>query len=256
MSASQNQPRILVVDDEAAIRHMLTVALEPSGFVISQTSSGTAALDVVRRNETDMLLLDLRLPDLSGQDVIRGVRSSGSVVPIIVLSSRADERGKVEAFDLGADDYLTKPFGVEELLARIRASLRYRLQPQTTPNVVEAGELRANLSRRSVTVRGIEVKLSPREYDLLGLLITHAGKVLTHGYILRSIWGNGSDIQYLRIYISAIRRKIELVPEQPRILLTEQGVGYRLCLTEEAAGSYSADSPRAVAAPASVTTSR
>lgn len=232
MSASQNKPRILVIDDDPAIRRMLAVALETSGFVISQTDSGTAALDAVRRNDADILLLDLGLPDVNGLDVIRHVRTSGSAVPIIVLSGRTDEAGKVEAFDLGADDYLTKPFGIEELLARIRALQRYRLPPRTQPAVVEAGELRINLNRRGVTVRGIEVKLSPREYDLLRLLVTHAGKVLTHGYILRNVWGSGTDIQYLRIYISSIRRKIELVPEQPKLLVTEQGVGYRLCLTE------------------------
>jgi two-component system KDP operon response regulator KdpE len=243
MSVSQNKPRILVIDDDAAIRRMLTVALEPSGFVISQTDSGTVALDAVRRNDADMLLLDLGLPDINGLDVIRRTRMSGSAVPIIVLSSRTDEGGKVEAFDLGADDYLTKPFGIEELLARIRALQRYRLPPQTRPAVVEAGELRINLDRRSVTVRGMEVKLSPREYELLRLLITHAGKVLTHGYILRNVWGTGSDIQYLRIYISSIRRKIELVPEQPKILLTEQGVGYRLCLTDQPAAPYEMGSP-------------
>jgi two-component system KDP operon response regulator KdpE len=242
MSASQNQPRILVVDDEPAIRRMLTAALEPSGFVISQTDSGTAALDAVRRNDTDLLLLDLGLPDLNGLDVIRRIRFAGSSIPIIVLSSRADEAGKVEAFDQGADDYLTKPFGIEELLARIRALQRYRLQPQAQQTVIEAGDLQINLSRRSTTVRGIEVKLSPREYDLLRLLVTYAGKVLTHGYILRSVWGSGSDIQYLRIYISSIRRKIELVPDKPRILRTEQGVGYRLCLPEQGASHYPVDS--------------
>jgi two-component system KDP operon response regulator KdpE len=131
---------------------------------------------------------------------------------------------------------------------------RYRLQPQPQPTVVEAGELQINLNRRSVTVRGIEVKLSPREYDLLRLLITHAGKVLTHGYILRNVWGSGSDIQYLRIYISSIRRKIELVAEQPRILLTEQGVGYRLCLTDQPPEPYSADSLVGAGTGPSVTT--
>jgi two-component system KDP operon response regulator KdpE len=230
MSVSPNKPRILVTDDDPAIRRMLAVALEPSGFVISQTDSGTVALETVRRNDADILLLDLGLPDVDGLDVIRRIRMSGSATPIIVVSSRADEGGKVEAFDLGADDYLTKPFGIEELLARIRALQRYRLQPQTQPTMIEAGELRINLNRRSVTVRGIEVKLSPREYDLLRLLVTHAGKVLTHGYILKNVWGSGSDIQYLRIYVSSIRRKIELMPEQPKMLLTEQGVGYRLSL--------------------------
>jgi two-component system KDP operon response regulator KdpE len=257
MSDSQNKSRILVVDDEPAIRRMLTVALEPGGFAISHADSGAAALEAGRRNETDMMLLDLGLPDLNGLDVIRQIRMSGSSIPIIVLSSRADEGGKVEAFDLGADDYLTKPFGIEELLARIRALQRYRMQPQVQPSMVEAGDLRINLSRRSVTVRGIEVKLSPREYDLLRLLITHAGKVLTHGYIMRSVWQSGSDIQYLRIYISSIRRKIELVPDQPRILLTEQGVGYRLCVGGgDGAVTDRAGAPSDAATALSVTASR
>jgi two-component system KDP operon response regulator KdpE len=241
MSASQQRkPRILVADADPAIRRMLTVVLKPSGSVISQTDSGAVALDAVRRNETDLLLLhNLWLPDMNGLDVIRRIRLSGSMIPIIVLSSRADESGTVvEGFGLGADACITKPFGIEELLARIRVLQRYRPPPQARPTS-DADELRINLNRRSVTVRGIEVKLSPREYDLLHLLITHAGKVLTHSYILRNVWGSnyGENIQYLRIYIGSIRRKIERVPEQPRILLTEQGVGYLLCQTEQATAS-------------------
>lgn len=167
-------------------------------------------------------------------DVIRRVRAAGSAIPIIVVSSRADERGKVEAFDLGADDYITKPFGIDEVLARIRALQRYRVQSMAQPTLIEAGELAINFHRRCVMVRGIEVKLSPREYNLLRLLVTHAGKVVTHGYIIQNVWGKGTDIQYLRIYVSSIRRKIEIFPDQPRILVTELGVGYRLCLTEPA----------------------
>jgi two-component system, OmpR family, KDP operon response regulator KdpE len=240
MSASQSKPRILLVDDDPAIRRMLTTALKRSGFVMSQTDSGIVALDAVRRNKTDLLLLhNLGLPDMNGLDVIRSIRLSGLTIPIIILASRADESGRVEAFALGADDYIAKPFEIEELLTRIGALQRYRPQPQTPPTAIEAGELRISLNHRTATVRGVEVKLSPREYDLLRLLVRHAGKVLTHGYILRNIWRSGSDndIQYLRIYVFSIRRKIELVPEHPRILLTEPGIGYRLCPTEQATAS-------------------
>jgi two-component system KDP operon response regulator KdpE len=145
-----------------------------------------------------------------------------------VLSSRADEPGKVKALDLGADDYVTKPFGMEELLARLRAALRHRLQQQGERPVFRSGDLSVDLVRRIVTVRGQEVKLTPREYDLLRLLVAHAGKVLTHKFILREVWGSESDVQYLRIYIRALRQKIEAEPERPQYILTEQGVGYRL----------------------------
>ena len=219
---------------------MLAVVLKPSGSVISQTDNGAAALDAVQRNRTDLLLMhDLELSDMNGLDVIRRIRLSGSTVPIMVLSSRVDEGGTVmEAFDLDADCCSTRPFGVEELLARIRVLQRYRPQPQA-PLVVAAAAsgLQINFDRRSVMVRGIEVKLSPRECDLLYLLITHAGKVLTHGFILRSVWGSdnevGNDLQYLRMYIHSIRRKIELVPAEPRVLLTEQGIGYSLSVRRE-----------------------
>jgi len=215
---------------------MLAAVLKPSGSLISQTDSGALALDSVLRNKTDLLLVhNLGLPDMNGLDVIRRIRLSGSTIPIIVMSRRTDESGTVmAAFDLGADTCITKPFGVEELLARIRALQRYRPQPDAPQVVAEADELRINLNRRSVTVRGIEVKLSPREYDLLHLLIKHAGEVLTHDFILRNVWGSGNDpgtdLQYLRIYVRSIRNKIELVPQQPRILLTVQGIGYSLFL--------------------------
>ena len=149
-------------------------------------------------------------------------------MPIIVLSSRADEGGKVRALDLGADDYVTKPFGMDELLARLRAALRHRLQQQGERPIFRSGDLSVDLVRRIVTVRGSEVKLSPREYDLLRLLVAHAGKVLTHKFILREVWGGESDVQYLRIYIRALRQKIEADPERPQHILTETGVGYRL----------------------------
>jgi two-component system KDP operon response regulator KdpE len=149
-------------------------------------------------------------------------------VPIVVLSSRNDEIGKVKALDLGADDYVTKPFGIDELLARVRAALRHRLQQEGERPVFRCGELSVDLVRRIVTLGGQEVKLSPREYDLLRLFVAHAGKVLTHRFILREIWGGEGEVQYLRVYIRALRHKIESNPEQPRYVLTEQGVGYRM----------------------------
>jgi two-component system KDP operon response regulator KdpE len=226
--------RILVIDDDAALGRRLTSALKADGFAISQAASGAAALDVTEQNRADVVLLELGLPDLDGLDVIRLVRGSGSAVPIIVLSNRTDENSKVQAFDFGADDYVTKPFGIEELRARIRAVLRNRLQSLTRPTILEAGTLRMDLDRSSVAVRGVEVNLSPREHNLLRLLAINAGKVLTHDYILRNVWGDSSQIQYLRIYIRSIRRKIEIDPERPQILLTEWGIGYRLNEAESA----------------------
>ena len=198
---------------------------------MTEAEDGHTALEALRRNAVELLVLDLGLPDVDGFEVIRRLRETGSAVPIIVLSSRGDEAGKVTALDLGADDYLTKPFGVEELLARIRAALRHRLQQQGERPVFRSGDLVVDLVRRIVTVRGTEVKLSPREYDLLRLLVMHAGRVLTHKFILQQLWGGESDVQYLRIYIRALRQKIKSDPErplQPQHILTEQGVGYRL----------------------------
>jgi two-component system, OmpR family, KDP operon response regulator KdpE len=220
--------RILVVDDEPAIRRFLRTSLSAQGFQIEEAAGGEAALELLRKTPIDVLVLDLGMPDIDGFEVIRRLRSSGSAIPIIVLSSRADEKGKVEALDLGADDYVTKPFGIDELLARVRAALRHRLQQQGEKPVFRSGDLTVDLVRRTVTVRGEEVKLSPREYDLLRLLVGHAGKVLTHNFVLRELWGVDSDVQYLRIYIRALRQKIEGDPEQPRYIITEQGVGYRL----------------------------
>ncbi len=174
------------------------------------------------------MVLDLGLPDMDGLEVIRQVRDGGSAVPIIVLSSRDDEGSKVAALDLGADDFVTKPFGIDELFARIRAAQRHRLQQAGERPVFRSGDLVVDLVRRIVTVRGAEVKFSRREYELLRLLVAHAGKVLTHRHILREVWGGDTDVQYLRIYIRALRQKIELVPEQPAHILTETGVGYRL----------------------------
>jgi two-component system KDP operon response regulator KdpE len=220
--------RVLVVDDEPAIRRFLRTSLRAEGYDLVEAETGEAALAEIKRRSPDLVMLDLGLPGLSGLEVIRRLREAGSAVPIIVLTSRVDEAGKVEALDLGADDYVTKPFGVEELLARIRAALRHRLQQEGERPIFRSGDLAVDLVRRIVTVRGAEVKLSPREYDLLRLLIQHAGKVLTHRFMLKEVWGGDADVQYLRIYIRQLRQKIEPDPERPSHILTETGVGYWL----------------------------
>lgn len=220
--------RVLVVDDEPAILRFLGVGLTNQGYLVSEAMVGQAALDAVRQRAVDLIVLDLGLPDIDGLEVIQRIRASGSLLPVIVLSSRNDEAAKVKALDLGADDYVTKPFGIDELLARIRAAQRHQLQQQGEKPVFRSGDLTVDLVRRIVTVRGEEAKFSPREYDLLRILVTHAGKVLTHNTILRSVWGTDTDVQYLRIYIRALRRKIERDPENPELIITETGVGYRL----------------------------
>jgi len=220
--------RILVVDDEPAIRRYLKTSLSAQGYLVQEAEEASAALATLKREPIDVLVLDLGLPGMDGFEVIRMLREAGSALPIIVLSVRADEIGKVKALDMGADDYVTKPFGIDELLARIRAAMRHRLQQEGEKPLFKSGELAVDLVRRTVTVRGDEVKLTPREYDLLRLLIAHAGKVLTHRFILREVWGVETDVQYLRIYIRTLRQKLEADPEQPGLILTEQGVGYRL----------------------------
>jgi len=220
--------RILVVDDEPAILRFLRPGLTAEGYVVSEANNGRATLDLVRRKAADLLVLDLGLPDMDGLDIIRDIRAAGDALPIIVLSSRGDEAAKVKALDLGADDYVTKPFGIEELFARIRAAQRHKLQTQGEKPLFEWGDLKVDLVRRVVTIRGEEVKFSPREYELLRLFIAHPDKVLTHRFILHEIWGTPVDVQYLRIYIRALRQKIEISPEQPKYIITETGVGYRL----------------------------
>ena len=221
--------RVLVVDDEPAIRRLLKTSLAAAGYDVVEAATGEEGWAVFNRMKPDLVLLDLGLPDIDGKEVIRRIRGAG-LVPIIVLSIRNDERGKVEALDLGADDYLAKPFGMDELNARLRAALRHRLQQQGEPPLFKSGDLTVDLVRRHVAVGGAEVKLSPKEYDLLRLLVTHAGKVLTHQFIMREVWGGATDVQYLRIYIRQLRQKLESDPERPSLILTETGVGYRLKL--------------------------
>ncbi|MGB3833325.1 MAG: response regulator transcription factor [Mesorhizobium sp.] len=219
---------ILVVDDEPPIRRLLRTSLSSQGFGVVEAADGREAAEQIRRSSPDLVILDLGLPDMSGLDLIRTIRAGGSSLPILVLSSRSDERGKVEALDLGADDYVTKPFGTAELFARIRAALRHRLQQQGEQPVFRSGDLSVDLVRRIVRVRGAEVKLSPKEYDILRMLVANAGKVLTHRMLMNEVWGGETDVQYLRIYIRQLRHKIEADPERPRHILTETGVGYRL----------------------------
>ncbi len=232
MIVNGSKLRVLVVDDEPAILRFLRTGLAAQGFAVSEVGTGAAAMAAINQQAADVVVLDLGLPDMDGLQVIGRVRDSGSVLPIIVLSSRDDEVSKVEALDLGADDFVTKPFGIDELFARIRAAQRHRLQQAGERPVFRAGDLSVDLVRRIVSMAGVELKFSRREYDLLRLLVAHAGKVLTHKQILREVWGGDTDVQYLRIYIRALRQKIEPDPERPVYILTETGVGYRLRASE------------------------
>jgi two-component system KDP operon response regulator KdpE len=219
---------LLVVDDEPPLRRLLRTSLNLQGFRVLEASTGQEALKAVSESRPDIVLLDLGLPDLDGLEVIRRLRGSGCSVPIVVLSSRGDERGKVQALDLGADDYVTKPFGMAELVARIRTALRHRIQQRGSDPIFRNGDLVVDLTRRLVSARGQPVKLSNKEWDILSLLAVNAGKVLTHRAIMQQVWGPKVDVQYLRIYVRQLRQKIEAVPDRPRYILTETGVGYRL----------------------------
>lgn len=225
--------RVLIIDDEPPIRKLLRMGLGTQGYQVLEAPNGKAALERLD-DKPDLIILDLGLPDMQGLDLLRRFRDQGVTAPIIVLSSRGDEAGKVQALDLGADDYVTKPFGLNELLARMRAAMRHRLQSQGEHPVFRARDLSVDLVRRIVRLRDAEVKLSPKEYDLLRLLVQHAGKVLTHRFMLREVWGDLSDPQYLRVYIRALRQKIEPNPDRPEYILTETGIGYRLKDPDEA----------------------
>ncbi|MEP9399740.1 response regulator transcription factor [Mesorhizobium sp. KR2-14] len=220
--------RVLVVDDEQPIRRLLRSGLSTQGYAVAEAPNARAALAEMANEAPDLVVLDLGLPDVSGQELLRQWRAAGCAVPIIILSSRTDEAGIVEALDLGADDYMTKPFGVNELIARIRLALRHRLQQQGEKPVFQTGGLCVDLVRRIVKVEGREVKLSPKEYDILRVLVQHAGKVLTHNFLMKQVWGEVQDVQYLRVYVRQLRQKIEPDPSQPCYIRTETGVGYRL----------------------------
>jgi two-component system, OmpR family, KDP operon response regulator KdpE len=219
--------KVLVIDDEPPIRKLLRMGLSTQGYDILEASNGKLALEKLGEGPA-LIILDLGLPDIQGHDLLRMIRARNESVPIVVLSSRGDEAGKVQALDLGADDYLTKPFGMDELLARMRAALRHQLQVQGERPVFRTGDLSVDLVRRVVKVGEREVKLSPKEYDLLRVLVQHAGKVLTHRFLLKELWDELTDAQYLRVYVRQLRQKIEADPERPQFVLTETGIGYRV----------------------------
>ncbi|MBW4055398.1 MAG: response regulator [Proteobacteria bacterium] len=225
---TDNLPRILVIDDELAIRRFLHTVLSSEEFFLHEAENGNAGLTAAASFRPDVILLDLGLPDLDGIEVIKRIRE-WSQVPIIVLSVRDREDDKVGALDAGADDYLTKPFGVGELLARIRAALRRTLQEIPEP-VFTSNDLQVDLGGRRVTVSGADISLTPTEYDILRLLVTNSGKVLTHSQILKQVWGKTylDQPHVLRVNISNLRRKLESDPSRPQHIITEPGVGYRL----------------------------
>jgi two-component system, OmpR family, KDP operon response regulator KdpE len=219
--------KILVVDDEPPIRKLLRMGLTTQGYDVLEASNGKLALELLARKPA-LVILDLGLPDIDGLDLLQRIRHRQEHLPIIVLSSRGDEAGKVAALDLGADDYVTKPFGMDELFARMRTAMRHQLQVHGERPVFQVDQLSVDLVRRIVKVADREVRLSPKEYELLRLLVQHAGKVLTHRFLLHELWDEAADTQYLRVYVRQLRQKIEADPERPRYLMTEIGIGYRL----------------------------
>jgi len=224
-------PLVLVVDDELPIRRFLRVSLETEGYRIAEAGTAEQAIRLAAQQPPDLVLLDLGLPDMDGQQVLRQLRE-WLHAPILVLSARDQEKQKVAALDSGADDYLTKPFGTSELLARLRVALRHAARPQATDasSTFTVRDLRIDFAARRVFVRDAEVHLTPIEYKLLTTLVRHAGKVLTHQFLLKEVWGphHTQETHYLRVFMAGLRRKIEVDPAQPKYLLTEQGVGYRL----------------------------
>lgn len=228
---SKIEPVIVVIEDDQPIRRFLRTSLSTQGFAVYEADSGKQGIIEAGVRKPDLLILDLGLPDIDGVEVIRAVRA-WSELPIIVLSARNAEQQKIDALDAGADDYLTKPFGFGELLARIRVAMRHstRSYDQANSEIFETANLRMDLLNRVVTIDGNEVHLTPIQYRLLGVLVKHAGKVLTHQQILKEVWGPSykENAHYLRIYMSQLRQKLEADPTRPKFLLTESGVGYRL----------------------------
>ena len=219
--------KVLVIDDEPPIRKLLRMRLSTQGYDVVEAQNGKIALELLAQSPA-LIILDLGLPDIQGIDLLRMIRGRGDNVPVVVLSSSGDEAVKVQALDLGADDYLTKPFGMDELLARMRAALRHQLLVQGELPVFRAGDLSVDLVRRVVRVAERDVKLSPKEYELLRVLVQHAGKVLIHKFLLKELWDDPTDAQYLRVLVRQLRQKIEADPERPQFVLTETGIGYRL----------------------------
>jgi len=228
-----NQSRILVVDDEPQIQRFLKPSLSAAGYEVVEAATGSEALKAVATQAPDLVILDLGLPDMDGKDVIASLRG-WSDIPIVILSARDRESEKIAALDLGADDYIEKPFGIGELTARIRTALRHRGRRDAIPTIMEIDGLRIDPVKRLVSRGGQMVHLTPKEYDLLLLLARHAGRVVTHRALLTSVWGpaHGDDLHYLRVFIGQLRQKIERDPTQPRIVRTEPGVGYRMAEQE------------------------
>ncbi len=222
--------RILVIDDEAPIRRWLKVNLETRGYTVDTAETGEQGIKALENRRPDLLILDLLMPGMGGIDVVRKLRSV-STIPIIVLSAIGEEAQKVQALELGADDYMTKPFGMEELFARIRSLLRRAAGATSAAPVFVAGDLSVDFDRREVRLDGQPIKLTPTEYDLLKYMIEHAGKVLTHRMLLQEVWGQAyiDQAQYLRVFVGQLRKKIEKHPGRPRFILTDPGVGYRFC---------------------------
>lgn len=220
--------RILVIDDESQIRKLLKVSLKSQGFYIEESHDGRDGINKVAIIKPDLVILDLGLPDMDGKEVIREIRE-WSNVPIVILTARDQEQEKIEALDNGADDYITKPFGIGELLARIRVCLRRKTEDENE-HIFNFGGLIIDLVNRRITVDNMEIKLTPTEYEIIKVLAQNAGKVITHKQLLKKVWGNAydNDNNYIRVYIGQIRRKIEPNPAQPCYIITESGVGYRL----------------------------
>jgi two-component system KDP operon response regulator KdpE len=229
---TQTNQRVLVVDDETPIRRYLRAALTAQGFTVYEASNGEEALNAVLANRPDIIILDLGLPDIDGIEVTRRLRE-WSQTPIIILSVREAENDKIAALDAGADDYLTKPFGTGELMARMRVAMR-RITNKSDEPVFQVNDLKMDISRRLVTLNEKEISLTPTEYDILRLLMQNVGKVLTHHQLLRQVWGNAyeNEMHLLRVNISNLRRKIEPDATRPTYLITEAGVGYRLRMND------------------------
>lgn len=225
------KPRVLIVDDEPQLTRVLRTGLISHGYEVRVAGDGESAFETFSDAHPDLVITDLAMPNVDGLELCRRLRAI-SQVPIIVLSVRGEEKTKVEALDIGADDYLTKPFGIEELLARMRAALRRASTPATVETnnaALESGDFRVDLETRSVTVRGQEIHLTPKEFDLLVYFLRNAGKVLTHHKLLGAVWGGDytEQTEYLRVFIGQLRKKIELDPSHPRYILTEPWIGYR-----------------------------
>ena len=228
-----NRPVILVVDDELQILRVMRASMPAKSYEVRTAQGGEKAIDEMHKQMPDLLILDLMMPEMNGLEVCRRVREF-SQVPIIMLSAKGDERSKVAALDAGADDYVTKPFSMEELLARVRANLRRQNISEAESSVLTVGDVAIDLDERRVTVAGKEVKLTPKEFDVLRYLASNAGKVVTHRTLLQAVWGTESSEQteYLRVFINQLRRKIEPSPQHPRYILTEPWVGYRFMPNE------------------------